>query len=366
VYYKVQDDEYLVNCQCGGKLTHYDSTREYLDYLESIGAERPFVYCKNCGYYDLNADLSKISRCECGGELIPVKSTDPDKKAIHRAYPDLKPSLPKDVMIITLLSLLIMISILIPLLNKIPIWYVPGSLFICFIPGYLLLAVMFPKNEDLEWVERFALSCGLSLILTSLIGLALNYTQWGIHLRFILIVLAVFTLILCFMAFLRMKGLPVKVRFSLPKLEKMLSLFLIISVILAIGTAAYLLIKPEENNKFTPEENNKFTDFKITGSITGQDVKASNYTLNLTSGQKVGLNIGLVNHENSTVNYQLLVKENNTIFKQDNITLQNNEKLTIPFNFTAGLPGQRKMEFLLYKLPEKNPYQTQSLWLNIR
>jgi uncharacterized membrane protein len=56
---------------------------------------------------------------------------------------------------------------------------------------------------------------------------------------------------------------------------------------------------------------------------------------------------------------------NNTTLKQDNITLQNSQKMEIPLNFTAGTPGQRKMEFLLYKLPDENPYQSRSFWIKI-
>jgi len=39
--------------------------------------------------------------------------------------------------------------------------------------------------------------------------------------------------------------------------------------------------------------------------------------------------------------------------------------MEIPFNFTAGASGERKMEFLLYKLPDNNPYKTQELWMRI-
>ena len=68
-----------------------------------------------------------------------------------------------------------------------------GSVFVLFIPGYVTVEALFPKGRDLDAIERFALSVGLSLALVPLIGLLLNYTPWGIRLTPIVISLVVFT-----------------------------------------------------------------------------------------------------------------------------------------------------------------------------
>ena len=282
------------------------------------------------------------------------------KEASEKSIPPLaKGTLYKNLITFTLLSLLMIITVIVPPINKTPLWMVPGSLFICFIPGYLLMAVTFPKNDDLEMIERLALGGGSSLILTSIIGLAFNYTPWSIRLELILIVLAVFSLIFCLITFLRMKKLPLERRLHIPRLDRILRIFLIICIILTLVTAAYTILNPGQVQGGDDKTNS--TDFYI----KGMDVHASNYTLNLTSGTKTNLTMVVVNQEGSTVNYRLLIRVNSTILKQDNITLQNKEQMEIPFNFTAGTPGQRKMEFLLYKLPDKNPYQTRNLWMNI-
>ncbi|CEL25331.1 DUF1616 domain-containing protein [Methanobacterium formicicum] len=264
--------------------------------------------------------------------------------------------LSKNLLTLILLSVLMIVTVIVPPINKTPLWMVPGSLFVCFIPGYLLMAVTFPKNDDLELVERFGLGCGASLVLTSLIGLAFNYTAWSIRLELILIVLAVFSLIFCLITFLRTKKIPLERRPHIPKLERILRVFLIICIILTLCTAAYTIIQPGQ----LPSGDNKTnssTDFYIKGLNAN--------TLNLTSGTKTNLTMVVVNREGSTVNYRLLIQVNSTILKQDNITLQNNEKMEIPFNFTAGTSGERKMEFLLYKLPDNNPYKTRELWMRI-
>jgi hypothetical protein len=60
--------------------------------------------------------------------------------------------------------------------------WVLGSVFVLFIPGYVAVEALFPKGRELDGIERFALSVGLSLALVPLVALLLNYTPWGIRL----------------------------------------------------------------------------------------------------------------------------------------------------------------------------------------
>ena len=71
--------------------------------------------------------------------------------------------------------------------------YVLGSLFILYLPGHTLIETLYPKEEDLEPLERLALSIGLSLALVPLVGLILNYTPWGIRLTPVFTALAILT-----------------------------------------------------------------------------------------------------------------------------------------------------------------------------
>jgi hypothetical protein len=71
--------------------------------------------------------------------------------------------------------------------------WVLGSVFVLFLPGYVTVEALFPKGRDLDGIERFALSVGLSLALVPLVGLILNYTPWGIRLTPIVISLTILT-----------------------------------------------------------------------------------------------------------------------------------------------------------------------------
>lgn len=74
--------------------------------------------------------------------------------------------------------------------------YVLGSVFVLYLPGAVLIELLYPKHEDLSQLERLALSIGLSLALVPLVGLVLNYTPWGIRLAPVVIALTALTM--CF------------------------------------------------------------------------------------------------------------------------------------------------------------------------
>lgn len=275
-----------------------------------------------------------------------------------------------DLILVVLLTFLCVFFILVPVLSKTVIRTILGVLLVLFIPGYALIAALFPRTDDLDSIERLALSFGLSIALTPLIGLVLNYTPYGIRLDPILISLTCVTVILSAVAFYRRRILPVDDRFMVDfsgffkgikgsfqgesKTGKILSVILIISILFAVATTVYIIVMPKEGESFT--------EFYI----LGPNGTASNYPTNLTSNQVGNVIIGVVNHENKNTSYKVLVTSNNTVLMDKTVNLQDGQKIEIPFNFTSGDPGERKIEFLLYKLPDTNNiYRSLHLWVNI-
>lgn len=84
--------------------------------------------------------------------------------------------------------------------------YALGSVYVLYLPGSMLIEALYPRGEDLEPLERLALSIGLSLAVVPLIGLVLNYTPWGIRLTPVTISLAVFTEAMAILALTRKYG----------------------------------------------------------------------------------------------------------------------------------------------------------------
>ncbi|OPX57483.1 MAG: hypothetical protein A4E25_02385 [Methanobacterium sp. PtaB.Bin024] len=103
-----------------------------------------------------------------------------------------------------------------------------------------------------------------------------------------------------------------------------------------------------------PTPSEKFTEFYI---LDG-DGKAINYPTNLSVGETANLTVCVVNHEYKTTSYLIKITQDSQVLKEENITLNNDDKKEIPFEFTAGSAGEEKLEFKLYKLPDtENVYR---------
>jgi uncharacterized membrane protein len=75
-----------------------------------------------------------------------------------------------DLALVILFTFLCILFALIPPLNEIsPIRIILGLPLVLFLPGYSLIAVLFPRKDDLDAIERIALSFGLSSAITPLL-----------------------------------------------------------------------------------------------------------------------------------------------------------------------------------------------------
>lgn len=112
----------------------------------------------------------------------------------------------KDVLLIEILSVvLILVVVFIP---DSPLQMILSFPFVFLFPGYTMVCALFPRKEDLDGIERIALSIGLSLAIVPLIGLILNYTPFGIRLYPTLTLLILFIFSMSIMTTLRRKSLP--------------------------------------------------------------------------------------------------------------------------------------------------------------
>jgi uncharacterized membrane protein len=203
-----------------------------------------------------------------------------------------------------------LLSIYIPFLNESFIRILFGIPLLLFIPGYALIAALFPAARDLDGIERVALSFGLSIAIVPLTGLVLNYTPWGIRLDPIVVALSLITLCLCLFAQYRRAQVPEEERFIVPfsrihhalaeelfpragssRTDRILSILLLVAIVGAIATTVFVIV--------VPKEGEKFTEF----FILGETQKAADYPARLVPGTNSSLFIGIGNHEYRTVNY---------------------------------------------------------------
>jgi uncharacterized membrane protein len=85
----------------------------------------------------------------------------------------------RDLVLINVLSVLLILVI--SLFPNSPARILLGLPFVLFFTGYVSISALFPGQEELDIIERLAFSTGLSIAITSLIGLILNYTPFGIR-----------------------------------------------------------------------------------------------------------------------------------------------------------------------------------------
>jgi len=287
-----------------------------------------------------------------------------------------KPFIPADLKLVMALVLLTNLFILLPSLSSSPIRTVMGLPMVLFLPGYALIAALFPRKDDLDGIERIALSFGLSIAVVPLIGLGLNYTPWGIRLVPVLISLSVFTLVMAAVAAWRRKGLEDNA-FTIPfrqmyaslreeatatqgsRLDRILSIVLVISILLSVVTLVYVVV--------TPKQGEKFTEFYILGA----GGMADNYNTNLVAGESVDVIVGIVNHEYAPLNYSLELRLNNETMdipdSYRHIPLEHNATWEQPLSVTPELTGSdMKLQYLLYREDNMSePYRDLHLWINV-
>ncbi|AKB18898.1 MULTISPECIES: DUF1616 domain-containing protein [unclassified Methanosarcina] len=284
---------------------------------------------------------------------------------------------PSDLLFVVGFVVLTDIFVLIPVLSESFIRTVLGLPLVLFLPGYALTAVLFPTKTGLEGIERAALSVGVSVAVVPLIGLVLNNTSFGIKEVPLLVSLSVFVILACAAAYIRRrqfsedKAFGVSFKASAYSLlaqvlgktesstEKILRIFLAISILALVGTVAYISI--------VPHEQEPFTEFYI----LGPDGKADNYTTDYVQGESGTVVIGIANHEHRAVNYTMDVRlENRSLPLPENlinIKLDDNTTLEEPLEITPSVEGENmELQFLLFNETEKAvPYRDLRLWINV-
>ncbi len=248
-----------------------------------------------------------------------------------------------------------------------------GLAFILFLPGYVIVSALFPKAEDLDTIERIALSFGISIAVVPLIGLLLNYTPWGIRLEPILTSLFFLIISVAIIAWYRRSQVSLEDRFcivisiELPKgedvttFDKILTIVLVISIIIAVGTLIYVIT--------VPKEGERFTEFYV----LGENGTAEDYPNNLTIGENGTVIVGVVCREHERTRYTVEIellnltgeRENKTL-GQYNFTLVHDQLNETVFKFNVSDNGTYKLQFLLYINDKKEPYRELHLWINVK
>jgi len=243
-----------------------------------------------------------------------------------------------------------------------------GLPYLLFFPGYVLISFLFPEEEPLDKIERIALSFGLSIAITPLIGLLLNYT-WEISLVPLLTSISLFIFAFSGLAFYRRRAIPLEEVFHIeleinpPDWESydMIDKALVVGTVILLIASGALAV----HIATTPRTGERFTEFYI----LGEGGMADDYPNDLQVNETGTLTIGVVNREHETTDYTVVMglgyefddmnsigtlsdnislPGNNTYFETE-ISLNHTESWNMTVEFSVEMPEIYRMKFFLLR-----------------
>lgn len=302
---------------------------------------------------------------------------------------------------------------LLPVIRDTPLRILVAVPFALFVPGYALIAALFPErvtgmagdqrsdsaapseSSGLDTLERAVLSFGASIVLVPLVGLVLNVTPWGIRLPSILTALTALTLPLTAFAARRRAALPTDERYTPAirdtagatmgaltdtgeRTDTALTAILLVSALLAVGSVGYAVTGPADGGSFT--------EFSLLTEDESGDPVADEYPESLTTGTAEPLVVRIGNHEGEPTNYTVVAelqhvrRDGNRTVVTDRVELDQftrgvaaNETVTVQRRVVPReLTGSRlRLQFRLYRgggpseghHPE--PYRETHLWVSV-
>ena len=237
-----------------------------------------------------------------------------------------------------------------------------GLPFLLFLPGYALMAAIFPRRGGPDPAERLALSAMVSLAVVALIGIALNYSPWGVRPESIIGCVGLFILLSSFLGLLYRRTVPAAERpdlsprslaASAARNARLLAYPGAAALGIVAAVAVIALAVPGAGRRGTSEP---FTEFYLLGA----DGAADGYPTALTIGEPAGVKFGVVNREGVEAQYavSLLVNGAQTA-RFGPITLPSGERREQLITFRLNAPGAgQTVRLVLQKDGQTVPYRS--------
>jgi len=207
-----------------------------------------------------------------------------------------------------------------------------------FFPGYLLLDIAVPQRPidensgsgntqsksnyqlpripEIGWKERLALAFGLSLAVIPLLGLAIAPIAGSLAAEYLVVGLNVYILAGSLAAFVRHNLLSVDQQFQAQhgewrvalkralsggnRLDKALSVVLVLAVIITVGTLTFALLAPQQGEAYT-------TTTLLTETSDG-DLAAADLPTEFTRGDDETMGLRIENNEGAETTYTFVVE----------------------------------------------------------
>jgi uncharacterized membrane protein len=137
--------------------------------------------------------------------------------------------------------------------------------------------------------------------------------------------------------------------------HRILSIAILVLLLAAIGAVAFTVIRPAKQG---------FTEFYLLDAEGG----VMDYPEEVYAGDTVSVTLGITSHEATTSSYRITISiggEKDSLVSA--LSLEPEEKWQETVSFVPErATSEEKVEFLLYKNGQTEPYCKTHLWLNIK
>lgn len=243
-----------------------------------------------------------------------------------------------------------------------------GIVLVILVPGYLAMACLLPRADQGDWVLRIALTIGFSLALVAFLGIALDFTPWGITFASVTVADLALSVALALLAYLRRMAVPAAERLEVnldvggarwgeyTLLEKGLTGLLVVILVVAAPLFALSLSHPRPSPGFT-----ELYLLGPTGNFSG-------YPKTLNVSQNATVVVVVMDHEGAAVNYTLrvdlvgvrvvfdatnasynTVEVNRTTLSAVRLDLADGGIWNESYTFSIGSVGTWQVQFLLFR-----------------
>lgn len=298
--------------------------------------------------------------------------------------------------------------VLVPGMHDSPLGVIVGLPLLLFAPGYALVSMLFPQDagtdaerappEDTQnplratppgigLFERLALGFGASVALLPLFGLALDLV-WEIELLPALVLVDGFVVGCLLLATYRRYLRHESVRFSVPfgavvdaargvlfpgpRIDTVVNVVLVVSVLLAVGTVTFAVASPQRGEQFT--------EFYLLGE-DGAFAGGNNSTA-FVAGEERPLTVGIESYEGQPVTYTVVVElqrvgdgarvRQSWSLDRFQVRLDSGESERVERAVTPLRTGEQfRLTYLLYRQPPPedptidNAYRHTYLWIDV-
>ena len=183
-----------------------------------------------------------------------------------------------------------------------------------FTPGYSLTSALYARRDDLNPLERLALSFGLSLAALPLIALALNYSPWGVRWEPLLAFVSLLVVLAAALGLLHRRLVPPQDRFA-PSvqinltgrvtLRGVLRTAATLALVAPLAALAVILLITLAGQRTGAAPHTEFY-------LLGSDGRVDSLPTALMVGEAAALTVGIANREGEEKLYSVTVSINGT------------------------------------------------------